>query len=230
MSTAAESSIRLVHRQRSVAPIVGKVLGGLACLVGAIVGIAALIDPDVETSLSPVFQLSGAIVTVLLFFGGFWIGQDGVTDFLARRATRDLPHKAITVDRDGLRYSAAWKDGVYEASVPWHEVDGCASRPGLGGHVFLCFDAPGRYPSPPAESGCDPAADPDVVRAQAYLWSMVVSPGPISERERTLLLDTYVFGTPFAVNLAICPGVDTAQLDRQLRHWTDGRCFLLPDP
>jgi hypothetical protein len=207
MSAADGDRIQLAQRQRAVAPMMGKVLGGSAGLGVAIAGLVVLTSSDVDERLSPALQLGMSAVSVLLLLAGVLIGQDGVTDLLARRATR-FPRKTIMLDPDGLHFSAEWKDAVFEVSVPWREVSGCEFRPGLGGHVFLCFDAPDRFPAP--------LVDPEVFETFR----------PVPERERAMLLDSYHFGTPFAVNLAICQGVDTATLDRQLRRWTDGRCFL----
>ncbi|MDG4770590.1 hypothetical protein [Solwaraspora sp. WMMD792] len=144
-----------------------------------------------------------AALGVVMFVGGIMIGMDGVTDLLAaRRVKRLMPQKTILLNAQGLRFTSAFHGQVLEIPVPWDEVDGCAFRPGHGGNEFLCFDVPGRRSAPPV-------------------------PGA-SAQEQMMLADLYAFGTPFTVNLAKCPDVDTAHLDRELRRWTNGRCYLPP--
>jgi len=181
----------------------GKVLAGAAGLAGALALIAVLVDPGTVADTPPALQIGGAALGVAMFVGGIMIGIDGVTDILAaRRVKRLMPQKTILLSAQGLRFTSAFHGQVLEISVPWDEVEGCAFRPGLGGNEFLCFDVPGRRPTPPA-------------------------PGE-SAQEQMMRVDLYAFGTPFTVNLAKCPDVDTAHLDRELRRWTNGRCYLPP--
>jgi hypothetical protein len=51
-------------------------------------------------------------------------------------------------------------------------------------------------------------------------------PHDATAEELAMMVDTYVFGTAFAINPAICPGVDRARLHESLRRWSDGRCVL----
>jgi|GEM_PF-2054969 len=181
----------------------GKVLAGAFGLAGALALIVVLVDPGTVAATPPALQIGGAALGVAMFVGGIMIGMDGVTDLLAaRQVKRLMPQKTILLSAQGLRFTSAFHGQVLEISVPWDEVEGCAFRPGLGGNEFLCFDVPGRRPTPPVQGE--------------------------SAQEQMMRVDLYAFGTPFTVNLAKCPDVDTAHLDRELRRWTNGRCYLPP--
>lgn len=213
--------IVLRHHHRPLLPMVAKVLLGLAAVAGAVVGMVLLIRRDA----SPTATVVGALVAVVALVAGAYLLRDGGTDLAARWMLRDIPRRELRLHADGFDFSPA-QAGDHTVSVPWSAVTACGSRPGLGPTVFFCIDAPSFYPPPPAGHGNDPAVDPDVVRMRAHVWSMIVHPGPLPPLERQMLADTYVFGTPFAVNLEVCRRVDRARLDRALREWTDGRCTL----
>lgn len=222
MSTLADASIVLEHRRWLAAPRVAKVLFGTAGLAGGGVVLAG----GVPAQPSLAFTAGWTLATVLLIIGGAWLAFDGITDLLSWRRLRRLRRPSIQLDASGLHYHDEGEAGAITVSVPWHEVRRCAVRPGFGGNRFLCFDAPGWYPEPPAAEIGDVIVDPDAVRARAHAWSMTVCPDPLPPAERNLLITSYVLGTPFAVDLTTCRGVDRAHLDRALFGWTGGRCRL----
>ncbi|QSB15195.1 hypothetical protein JQS43_02160 [Natronosporangium hydrolyticum] len=220
MSTLADDSIVLAHRRWLMAPRVTKVLLGLAGLAAAGVVLAGAVPAQPTLA----FTAGWTLATVLLIIGGGWLAFDGATELLRCRRLRRLPRPSIRLDATGLHYRDGDESGAVSVSVPWSEVRGCAVRPGFGGNRFLCFDVPGRYPEPAVAEIGDVIVDPDAVRARAYGWSMTVCPEPLSAAERNMLITAYVFGTPFAVDLSTCRGVDTARIGRAVFGWTGGRC------
>ncbi len=214
---AATFSIALAHRRRPVIPAVVKIVAGLIGIAVA-VAVTLLYFDLAPTSRSEVLLTGTVVVAVGAVSAAGWVLLDGVTDLIARHKLRALPRRALRLDAEGLEFQPDQADPL-ALTVPWSDIVSCEWRPGFGDNVFLCFFAPDHYPTPPAGYGCDPAEDPDVIRARAYLWSMVVDPEPIPPLSRIVLIDTYAFGTPFAVNLARCGRVDRAALDAVLRHW-----------
>jgi hypothetical protein len=213
-----DEPIVLAHRVRGYSAGVWKTAGAATALVTSIGLMALTLDA------SKAVGIAAMLAAVMLFVGAFWVGQDGVTDLLAARQLRRLPRKTLTVGPDGVRFAARWPERTVELAATWDEIDLCERRPGLGGHVFLCFDAPGKYPTPPPGYGCAPGDDPDTIRRRALIWAVLRYPHGATAEELAMMVDTYVFGTPFAINPAICPGVDHARLHESLRRWSDGRC------
>jgi hypothetical protein len=213
--------IVLRHRHRPLPPMAAKVLLGLAAIAAAVVGMVLLARRDGSTTATVLASLA----SVVAFVAGAYLLVDGSTDLIARWMLRDIPRRVMRLHADGFDFSPS-QAADHTVSVPWSAVTACASRPGLGPTVFFCVDAPSFYPPPPAGHGNDPTVDPDVVRMRAHVWSTIVHPGPLPPLERQMLADTYVFGTPFAVNLAVCGRVDRARLARALHEWTGGRCTL----
>jgi hypothetical protein len=227
--------IVLMHRRKPVYPAFLKIARGLAWLgVGAGVAVAAALAANrwEGGSLAWAAGAVGMVCSIAGFAAGVPAVLDGVTDGLAWWRVDRGPGPAMRLSRDGVEYSNAFR-GEFDLYVPWSEVTGCEFRPGFGGGPVFCIDALGRFPDPPPQSGCAPDADPETVTTLALMWIAASSRRPLSEIppiETAMLIDVYMFGTPLAINLDLCEGVDRAVLDRALHAWTGGSCRCLPAP
>ncbi len=221
-SDSVVGEIVLRHRRKPIGRSVWKIAGGLAAILGGVslLALGAVIDLGYA-------RLLGVALGAAGFIGGSVVLVDGATDVIVWRRVHRGPEPVMRLTGQGVEYSKAFS-GTYDLSVPWDEVVGSAFRPGFGGGPVFCLDVDSSiFPPPPAEYGCDPGADPVTMTARALIWAKLVAPRATSVQQ-AMLVDVYMFGTPLVMNLALCLGLDPADLDRALDGWTDGRCRCDP--
>ncbi|OJF13113.1 hypothetical protein [Couchioplanes caeruleus] len=214
----------LVHRRKSPAPGIRKTLYGLVPLIIAVVSFVALLRAGGDGALQ-----IGAIVLLLasgmlLAYRGAWWLVDGITDLIAWWAVHRGPPTAMRLSAWGVEYAPSWRGGEFPMSVPWSEVTATTFRPGLGRTPVFCVDADGQYPAPPADRLHH--LSPRPLSGRALAWADAQAPA--SDAERTMLTNTYLFGTPMVINLKLCDGMDVDEMDRRLQDWTGGRCRCRP--
>jgi hypothetical protein len=126
---------------------------------------------------------------------------DGATDILSRVAWRHLHRtRAMLLSPSGIAYSGEFP-GRFQVTVDWSDVVDTTFRRGPEGSWWFCLTATS-FPLP-IEAPTDRATRRV---AENLLW----------------------FGTPFAINLALCHGVTAGGIDRAMRRWTAGRLRCRP--
>ncbi|GGQ40768.1 hypothetical protein [Couchioplanes azureus] len=217
-------AVVLVHRRKSPAAGVRKTLYGLAPLIVAVVSFVAVLRADEEGALRIAAIVLLVASGLLLAYRGAWWLVDGITDLIAWWAVHRGPPTAMRLSAWGVEYSPSWRNGEFAMSMPWSDVTATAFRPGLGPAPVFCIDADGRYPTPPD----DPLRHLSGPRLSGRAVAWADAQAPASAVERTMLTNTYLFGTPMVINLRLCDGLDVDELDRRLQDWTAGRCRCQP--
>ena len=173
----------------------------------------------------------GLVPALWLVDWGTMMLVDGVSDVYVRLAQGDLrPALAMVLSAEGVRFSCRYT-GVPDAAdltVPWGGVTGAAFRRGPQGFLWFCLDAPGLIPGP---EGLDreylATMRVESIPRLVTVWiNSVIGPDDPPEYRR-ILANVFWFGTPLAVNLAICPEATVRRVDRFLvRHAPAGiRCL-----
>jgi hypothetical protein len=217
--------LELVHVGRSIP------LGALKSVIGFAVFAFALGGELVIGFSNFAAAMAGLVPALWLADWGTMMLVDGVSDVYVRLARGDVqPALAMVLSADGVRLSRRYT-GVPDASdltVPWGGVTGAAFRRGPQGFLWFCLDAPGLIPGP---EGLDrdylATMRVESIPLLAAVWiNSVIRPDDPREYRR-ILGNVFWFGTPLAVNLAVCPGVTVRRVDRFLvRHAPEGiRCI-----
>jgi hypothetical protein len=216
--------LELVHVGRSIG------LGTVKTALGA--GLCAV---DV-TGMSLLARVGlGAVIAALvpalwLVDWGSLMVLDGVTDVIARLRTGDSrPGLAMILSADGVRVSPRYPGSrsLADLTVGWDEVTGAAFRRGPAGSLWFCLDTPSPLPAPGPDMVLSARNLPvERVPRLVTLWINTVIGRDDPPELRRLLANMFWFGTPLAVNLAVCPGGSLARVDRFLARHTPGgiRC------
>lgn len=225
MTTSEDEKILLMHRRKSPVPGIRKSLFGFGPLLVTGASFFLLLNLDDERQRVIVLVVFMASMAVMMFWGTWWL-MDGITDLTVWRKIHRGPKTAMRLSARGVEYSLAWRGGDFDTFVPWSQVTGTVFRPGLGPATVFCVEAEGQFPSQPEGPTPHQPAVHQVSSASA--WAEQVAGGNASKTERATLANIYLFGTPLVINLRLCDGVDTDELDRRLQQWTHGRCRCEP--
>lgn len=208
-----EIELFLVHRGRPVPLGLFKFGVGLVLWGGAIAAIFPIAWVDLW--LLALYALPG----IWLVDWGSRMSLDGVTDLISRWGWRRMrAGRAMTLDRAGVRYRGDYADGA-ELSVPWAQVSETVFQTGIEGSWWFCLRAP-----VPVQAGL-------VAQRLAWSpaqWAAAIAAGSATVAQRRIHENVLWFGTPFAVNLEVCPGARVGSLDRALDSWTTGRLRCRP--
>jgi hypothetical protein len=180
---------------------------------------------------------SGLGVAIVGLIPAFWLVDwgslmlvDGVSDLIARWRLGDVrPHLAMVLSPDGVRCSGRYTGAADNAdlTVTWDEITGSGFRRGPGGSLWFCLDAPVPIAAPgELERAAVLRLPVEVIPRMVSAWIDSVIAGDDPPERRRLLANMFWFGTPLAVNLAICPKASPARVDQFLaRHAPQGiRC------
>jgi hypothetical protein len=180
---------------------------------------------------------SGLGVAIAGLIPAFWLVDwgslmlvDGVSDLIARWRVGDVrPHLAMVLSADGVRCSARYTGAADNAdlTVTWDEITGSGFRRGPGGSLWFCLDAPVPIAAPGELERVAVLRLPvEAIPRMVSVWidSVIADDDPPGRRR--LLANMFWFGTPLAVNLAVCPQASPARVDQFLaRHAPQGiRC------
>lgn len=158
---------------------------------------------------------------------------DGFSDVVVRlRAGRLSPGRAMILDRYGVRYSGRYTgagDDVFDVVVAWSEITAAQFRPGPFGSPWFCLDASTTLPDPGDDLRALAQRLPPVyASAEISMWIGARIGGEGTPAQRRVLENMYRFGTPLAINLALCRGGSAGRVDRFLRRWAPPHCRCLP--
>lgn len=227
--TADGPVLKLVHVGRPIALGLVKTLLGLGFTGLAGLGLFVLGKSDaglgaVMAGLIPAFWMTdwGALMFV-----------DGITDVLVRLRTGSLRSgRAMILDRHGVRYSSQYtgtEDDVFDVVVTWSEVTETGFRTGPFEYPWFCLDAPTTLPDPGEDlRAMTNRLPPGHAAAGIWAWTLAQLGGEGTPAQRRLLENMYRFGTPLAINLALCRGGSARRVDRFLRRWAPPHCRCQP--
>ena len=219
-------SLELVHVGRPVGLGILKTAVGLGLFGFTVLGMFLI------TANSGFGAFMGMLIPALwLIDWGSLMAGDGLSDLIARWRLGDpRPSRAMILTAGGVRYSPRYipTAGNADLMVSWDEVTGSGFRRGPGGSLWFCLDALAQLPAPgELERAAVQRLPVEVISRMATLWiDSVITDGAPPGRRR-LLENMFWFGTPLAINLAVCPRAKPAKVDRFLaRHAPRGiRCI-----
>jgi len=218
-------SLELVHVGRPVGLGIVKSAAGLGLFGCTVLGMFLI------TVSSGFGVFMGLLVPALwLVDWGSLMAADGITDLFARWRLGDVrPSRAMVLTAEGVRYAVVYTGAAGDADVivRWDEITGSGFRRGPGGSLWFCLDALTEFPVPgELERAAVRELPPELVSRMASHWidSVIADGAPFGRRR--LLENMFWFGTPLAINLAVCPGASPGKVDRFLaRHAPRGiRC------
>jgi hypothetical protein len=177
--------------------------------------------------------MAGLVPALWMTDWGSLMFVDGITDVLVRLRTRYIrPGRAMILDRHGARYSGGYTgagDEAFDVVVAWSEITAARFRPGPYEYPWFCLDAPTTLPEPGDDlRALTQSLPPDQAAALIWGWisAQIGEQGPPAQRR--VLENMYRFGTPLAINLALCRGGSAGRVDRFLRRWAPPHCRCLP--
>lgn len=230
MRDAADRPVlKLVHVGRPIGMGLVKTLLGLSLIGLSGLGLFLL----AKSAAGLAAAMAGLVPALWMTDWGSLMFVDGITDVLVRLRTRHIrPGRAMILDRHGVHYSGRYTgagDEVFDVVVAWSEITGAQFRPGPFEYPWFCLDAPTTLPDP----GDDLRAlyqrlPPDHAAARIWVWVSEQIGGRGRPAQRRVLENMYRFGTPLAINLALCRGGSAGRVDRFLRRWAPPHCRCLP--
>ncbi|MBS2553878.1 hypothetical protein KGQ19_44200 [Catenulispora sp. NL8] len=229
MTARQDRALVLVQIGRPLALGLVKLGIGLALAAAGFLGIFVL-----ASALGLVSLVWIAPLAVWLIWWACRLIPDGFSDATVRLLYgRVLPPRAMTIDRQGVRYSGEYAGagaatGTFDIDVPWSGISDAGFRPGPGDYNWFCFDIQTDLPQPGPQlrqAVIDAGRAGMVVQIEQN-WIAAEVGDDSTVAERRIMSNMFWFGTPLAVNLGTCRRARPARIDAALRRWapTGLRC------